>query len=73
MSSGQTLPSAGPDRVPPAQQNQHRQLHRAVGALALPAFFVIGFTPCYTSVWQAPAPRGVPVAVVGPAANGAVA
>jgi hypothetical protein len=37
-------------------------------ALALPAFFVIGFALCYTSALQAPAPHGVPVAVVGPAA-----
>jgi hypothetical protein len=69
MSSKQTLPSAGPDRVLPAQHDQHRQLRLAVRALALPAFFVIGFTLCYGSAWQAPAPHGVPVAVAGPAAQ----
>jgi hypothetical protein len=69
MSSGQTLPSAGPDRVLPAQHDQHRQLRLAVGALALPAFLVIGFALCYVSAWQAPAPHGVPVAVAGPAAQ----
>jgi hypothetical protein len=35
----------------------------------LPAFFVIGFTLCYTSAWQASAPHGVQVAVAGPAAQ----
>jgi hypothetical protein len=69
MSSGQTLPSADPDRVLPAQHDQRRQLRLAVGALALPAFFVIGFTLCYTSAWQALVPHGVPVAVAGPAAQ----
>ena len=69
MSSEQTLPSAGPDRVLPAQHDQHRQLRLAVGALALPAFLVIGFALCYISAWQAPAPHGVPVAVAGPAAQ----
>lgn len=59
MSSGQTLPSADPDRVLPAQHDQRRQLRLAVGALALPAFFVIGFTLCYTRALQAPAPHGV--------------
>jgi len=38
-------------------------------SLALPAFFVIGFTLCYTSALQAPAPHGVLVAVAGPAAQ----
>ncbi len=69
MSSGQTLPSASPDRVLPAQQDDHRQLRRAVVALALPALFVIGFALSYTSAWQAPAPHGVQVAVAGPAAQ----
>jgi hypothetical protein len=69
MSSGQTLPSVGPDRVLPAQHDQHRQLRLAVAALALPAFFVIGFALCYISAWQAPAPHGVPVAVAGPTAQ----
>jgi hypothetical protein len=69
MSSGQTLPSDGPDRVLPGQQDQHRQLRRALAALALPAFFVIGFVLCYTSALQAPVPHGVPVAVAGPAAQ----
>jgi hypothetical protein len=55
--------------VPPAQQDQHRQLRLAVGALTLPAFFVIAFALCYTSTLQAPAPHGVPVAVAGPAAQ----
>jgi hypothetical protein len=69
MSSGQTLPSAGPDRGLPAQHDQRRQLRLAVAALTLPAFFVIGFTLCYTSAWQTLAPHGVPVAVAGPAAQ----
>jgi hypothetical protein len=51
------------------RQDQHRQLRLALAALALPAFFVIGFTLCYTSALQAPAPHGVPVAVAGPAAE----
>jgi hypothetical protein len=49
MISGQTLPSVGPDRVLPAQHDQHRQLRLALAALALPAFLVIGFALCYTS------------------------
>ena len=57
------------NRVLPARQDQRRQLRRALAALALPAFFVIGFTLCYTSALQAPAPHGVPVAVAGPAAQ----
>jgi hypothetical protein len=69
MSSEQTLPSAGPDRVLPVQHDQHRQLRLAVGALALPAFVVIGFALCYIGAWQAPAPHGVQVAVAGPAAR----
>jgi hypothetical protein len=69
MSSEQTLPSAGPDRVPPAQHDQRRQLRLALAALALPAFFVIGFALCYTSALQAPAPHGVLVAVAGPTAQ----
>jgi hypothetical protein len=69
MSSGQTLPSVDSGHVLPAQQSQHRQLRLALAALALPAFFVIGFTLCYTSALQAPAPHGVPVAVAGPAAQ----
>jgi hypothetical protein len=69
MTSGQILPSADSDRVLSAQQDQHRQLRLAVGALALPAFFVIGFTLCYTSAWQTSAPHGVPVAVAGSAAQ----
>jgi len=69
MGSRQTLPSAGPDRVSPAQQDQHRQLRLAVGALALPALLVIGLTLCYISAWQAPVPHGVPVAVAGPTAQ----
>jgi hypothetical protein len=53
MSSGQTLPSASRNRMLPAQQDQRRELRHAVGALVLPMFFVIGFTLCYTSAWQA--------------------
>jgi hypothetical protein len=52
-----------------ARPDQRRQLRLALAALALPAFFVIGFTLCYTSALQAPAPHGVPVAVAGPAAQ----
>ena len=56
-------------RVLPARPDQRRQLRLALAALALPAFFVTGFTLCYTSALQAPAPHGVPVAVAGPAAQ----
>lgn len=66
MSSEQALASAGPGHVPAAQDDQHRQLRRALAALALPAFFVIGFALCYASAMQAPVPHGVPVAVAGP-------
>ena len=69
MTSGQILPSADSDRALPAQQDQHCQLRLAVGAMALPAFFVIGFALCYTSAWQAAAPHGVQVAVAGPTAQ----
>jgi hypothetical protein len=69
LTSGQILPSADSDRALPAQQDQHRQLRLAVGAMALPAFFVIGFALCYTSAWQAAAPHGVQVAVAGPTAQ----
>ena len=41
----------------------------ALAALALPAFFVVGFSLCYVSAYQAPVPHGVPVAVAGPAAQ----
>jgi|HubBroStandDraft_6_1064221.scaffolds.fasta_scaffold1695372_2 hypothetical protein len=47
------------NRVPPARQDQRSQLRLALAALAMPAFFVIGFTLCYTSALQAPAPHGV--------------
>jgi hypothetical protein len=57
------------NRALPARPDQHRQLRLALAALALPAFFVIGFTLCYTGALQAPAPPGVPVAVAGPAAQ----
>jgi hypothetical protein len=57
------------NRALPGRQDQRRQLRLALAALALPAFFVIGFTLCYTSALQAPAPHGVPVAVAGPAAQ----
>jgi hypothetical protein len=57
------------NRVLPARQDQRRQWRLALAALALPAFFVIGFTLCYTSALQAPAPHGVPVAVAGPGAQ----
>ena len=56
-------------RVLPARPDQRRQLRLALAALALPAFFVTGFTLCYTSALQAPAPHGVPVAVAGQAAQ----
>jgi hypothetical protein len=69
MSSDQTSPLAGPGRVPPGQQDQHRQLRLALAALALPVFFAIAFPLCYTSALQAPAPHGVPVAIAGPAAQ----
>jgi hypothetical protein len=69
MSSGQNVPSAGPDRVLPPQQDQRRQRRLALAALSLPAFFVTGFTLCYASALQAPAPHGVPVAAIGPVAQ----
>ena len=47
----------GPEnRVLPARQDQRSQLRPALAALALPAFFVIGFTLCYTSAFK-PRPR----------------
>jgi hypothetical protein len=49
------------NRVLPARQGQRRQLHRALAALALPAFFVIGFALCYTSAtWRSPPRPGAP-------------
>jgi hypothetical protein len=56
-------------RVRPARQDQRRQLRLALAALALPAFFVIGFALCYTSAFQSPAPHGVQVVVAGSAAQ----
>ena len=69
MSSEETLPSSGGNTVVPAQQDQRRQLRFALLALALPAFFVIGFAGVYMSAYRAPAPHGVQVAVAGPAAQ----
>lgn len=50
------------NRMRPARQDQRSQLRLALAALAPSAFFVTGFTLCYTSALQAPARHGVPVA-----------
>jgi hypothetical protein len=68
MSSEEIMPSPG-GNVVPAQQNQRRQLYSALLALALPAFFILGFALSYMSALHAPAPHGVPVAIAGPAAQ----
>jgi hypothetical protein len=69
MSTEETLPSPGGNTVAPAQQDQRRQLRSALLALAVPAFFVVGFALCYMSAYHGPSPHGVQVAVAGPTAR----
>ncbi len=61
--------SPPPSREPglPAQQDQHSQVRHALISMILPLFFVMGFTLCFTSALQSPAPHGVNVAIAGPA------
>jgi hypothetical protein len=51
------------------QEAQRAQTRLALGALAVPVFFVIMFALCIIGTYHQPHPNGIKVAVVGPAAQ----
>jgi hypothetical protein len=52
-----------------AQEAQRAQTRLALGALAVPVFFVIMFALCIIGTYHQPHPNGIKVAVVGPASQ----
>jgi hypothetical protein len=67
MTTKATSPPPSREGGVPAQQDQHSQVRRALISMILPVFFVMGFTLCFVSAFQSPAPHGVNVAIAGPA------
>ncbi len=51
----------------PARQDQHSQARRALIGMILAVLFIMGFTLCFVSAFQSPAPHGVNDAIAGPA------
>ncbi|TVZ01537.1 hypothetical protein EAS64_28995 [Trebonia kvetii] len=69
MTSKATSPTPSREPGVPAQQDQHSLVRRALISMIFPVFFAVGYTLCFASAFQSPAPHGVNVAIAGPAAR----